>query len=352
MKLSSIILKIAEKMDGQRTLNACLHILRGKRSGQTLQDVDAFSVKPYFAILPKLSEAAFAESADFLQKQRLLGTEGGLIRLSPEGKRAAEELPEFRFDGWHFRGRENVFFQRLQLLVQTCSQLRSGNTSFLPITNDRAVQQFVKGVVRNSRMTGRDLAEQLARELAEAVRASGMSDVQAVIFSHRLTGYGAAGWTWDQIEEAAGEPRNSLQLDWLEGLHRFTTAAAAPSAREDLPLLHGLSDGIRMETPLTDSTSITKRLFDQGLTVEEIAHARQLKTSTIEDHLTELAANTAAFPISRFVSAEDQHAVRMEVSLKNVKRLRLLKEAFPHLSYFQLRLVLSAREEVMPSEPS
>ena len=63
MKLSSILLFIISKMNGQRTMNAGLHLLRGKKSGQTLQDVEYFSVKPFFGILPKLEEKTYMEAA-------------------------------------------------------------------------------------------------------------------------------------------------------------------------------------------------------------------------------------------------------------------------------------------------
>ncbi|WP_251635690.1 helix-turn-helix domain-containing protein [Sporosarcina sp. NCCP-2716] len=345
--MSSLILKIAEKMDGQRSLNGCLHVLRGKRSGQTLQDADTFSVKPYFSLLPKLSEAAFTEAAGALRSRGLLAEKEGLLELTDAGREAAAALPEYRFDGWNYRGREAVFFQRLQLVVQTFSQLRDGQNSFLPITNDRTVQQFVRRLIPVKKESWPETAGQLAEELIAAIRASGMSDLQAALFSHRLTGAGATGWTWEQLEEAAGEPRNSLQLEWLEALHRLLAIAETPQAENAMPHLHKLSESIRVETPLTGSAAATKKLFDKGYSLEEISRARQLKTSTIEDHFTEMAANVPGFPIGLFVTEDDQQAVRLMVSDGDVKRLRLLKEAFPHLSYFQLRLVLST----MKGEP-
>lgn len=348
MKLSSLILKIAEKMDGQRSLNGCLHVLRGKRSGQTLQDADTFSVKPYFSLLPKLSEAAFVEAAGALQSRGLLAEKDGLLELTAAGREAAAALPDYRFDGWNYRGREFVFFQRLQLFVQTCSQLRSGQNSFLPITNDRTVQQFVRRFLPAQKETWQETAGQFAEELIAAIRNSGMSDLQAALFSHRLTGFSATGWTWEQLEAAAGKPKNDLQLDWLEALHRLLAVAESPEGNISMPFLHKLSESIRVETPLTGSAAVTKKLFDKGYSLEEIAQARQLKTSTIEDHFTEMAANVSGFPIGLFVPAGDQQSVRQMVSEGDVKRLRLLKDAFPHLSYFQLRLVLST----MKGEPS
>ena len=55
MNLSSILLTIISRIDGERTIYAGLHLLRGKRSGQTLQDVEYYGLKDFFGILPKLT---------------------------------------------------------------------------------------------------------------------------------------------------------------------------------------------------------------------------------------------------------------------------------------------------------
>lgn len=341
MKLSSIILKIAEKMDGQRSLNASLHVLRGKRSGQTLQDIDYFSVKPYFSLIPKLADSTFAEAVSSLQQSGMIRENEGIVTVTEKGKKEAKELGDYQFDGWNYRGREELFFLRLVLLVQTLSQLRSSQNSFHPITNDRQIQQFVKGVLQTQQQSRTNSARTLAEELLHAFQITGISDLQATLLSHRLTGANASGWTWEQLEEATGEPVGSLQLEYLEALHRLIAVSERVDSAEKLPILHKLVTGIRIETPLTDSTAITKKLFDQGLSIDEIAIVRQLKVNTIEDHITEIATNVEDFPIERFVDAADQLAVQQEVFRNRVKRLRLLKEKFPHLSYFQLRLILS-----------
>lgn len=328
-------------MDGQRSLNASLHVLRGKRSGQTIQDVDYFSIKPFFSLLPKLQELIFLEAVNELKSQNLILEKQGIIYLTKNGRSVVSQLPEFYFDGWNYRGRVETFNLRLLLLVQTLSQIRVSKNLFLPITNDRNVQQFVKELLRNLSVARQETAALLAAELQSCILQSQMSELQATVISHRLTGAEASGWTWEQLEEALQEPRNSLQLELLEGLHRIIAISETENSARKLPILHKLAEGIRIDTPLTESTAITKKLFDQGLSIDEIAIVRQLKGSTIEDHITEIATNDKDFPILKFVELIDLEAVQEEVNRNKVKRLRLLKEKFTHLSYFQLRLILS-----------
>ena len=74
MNLSSILLTIIRKLDGERTIYAGFHLLRGKRSGQTLQDVEYYGVKAFFGILPKLSLEQFNEAAKELHDADYIST--------------------------------------------------------------------------------------------------------------------------------------------------------------------------------------------------------------------------------------------------------------------------------------
>ena len=68
VKLSSILLSIISRMDGERTIYAGLHLLRGKRSGQTLQDVEYYNLKSFFGVWPKLNIEVYDEAAEELYK--------------------------------------------------------------------------------------------------------------------------------------------------------------------------------------------------------------------------------------------------------------------------------------------
>ena len=95
-----------------------------------------------------------------------------------------------------------------------------------------------------------------------------------------------------------------------------------------------------MDTYLTQSAERTKKLFEQGYSVEQIASLRKLKLSTIEDHFIEMAANMESFPFKEFISEEQRDTVWRHVEQLQTKRLRLLKQQCPELSYFQLRLIV------------
>lgn len=342
MNLSSILLFIISKMNGERTINASLHLLRGKKSGQTLQDVEYFAVKPFFGILPKLSEQEFQKAAEKLRTSAFIEEDDNLIRLTAEGANEVNKQEDYHFRGWDYRGREVVFFKRLALAVQTVSNLREGTHSFLPIESDRDIQLFVKRLFYRKPITSPHFAKEIGDELKKALMECGMSDKQKFIFTGRLTGKRDTAKTWDQLAHELEEQLDSVRLQFIESLHILLDEI---HSLDEYPILRLISDDIKVQTYLTDSAIRTKKLFEEGHSLESIAEIRQLKLSTIEDHLIEMAMNESSFPILRFVSIEQMKAVIAKANSLGTKRLKLLKVAFPSLTYFELRLIMAVNEK-------
>ncbi len=343
MNLSSILLFVISKMDGQRTLNAGFHLLRGKKSGQTLTDVEYFNVKPFFGILPKLEDSTYAKAIDELMEAGLLIQDDKFVCLTQQGNKKVEELPEFHFRGWDYRGREMVFFSRIALLVQTLSYMSKGESSFTPIQRDRDTQLFVKRLLERQPYTDPGFSKRIGDELKMALLQSGMSDVQKYIFACRLTGRSETTKTWDQLAAELGEGTDVLRLLFIESLHRLLPIV---EESDDFPFITKSAFEIKVHSYLTDSALHTKKLFDRGHSMESIASIRNLKMSTIEDHVIEMAMNDKRFPVTHFVSEDQIRAVISKSAEMGTKRLKLLKKEFDTLSYFELRLILTARKDV------
>ena len=95
---------------------------------------------------------------------------------------------------------------------------------------------------------------------------------------------------------------------------------------------------------LTGSAYQTAQLYYEGCSIEQICMLRNLKKSTIEDHLVELAMNEPSFDITPFVTCEDQQLVHTAVEDYATRKLKVLHEVLPHLTYFQIRLALAKGE--------
>lgn len=341
MNLSSILLTIINKLDGERTIYAGFHLLRGKRSGQTLQDVEYYGLKSFFCILPKLTIEHFDEAATLLKDSGFITTGNeSFVNITPTGRRLVENLPDYAFNGWDYRGRELLFFARLSLAIQTVSNFKVGEHAFMPIQKDYESQSFVKKLYYQQPISDPAYAKYIAEELRLCIERSGMDDAQKIIVTHRLSGYMLTGWTWDQLADQLKLNSFSVRLLFIEGLHRLLSVIEQSA---DLSFLRKIAKNVKVTTYLTDSSSKTKQLFDRGLSIVDIAARRNLKLSTIEDHFVEMSINDPQFPLTQFVPEVDVEAVVAKVKEVETRRLRLLKDEFASLSYFQLRLILGAR---------
>ncbi|MDW0115582.1 helix-turn-helix domain-containing protein [Sporosarcina thermotolerans] len=342
MNLSSILLFIIDKMNGERTLNAGLHLLRGKKSGQTLQDVEYFDLRSFFGIWPKLDEFLYQQTVDELVKNELITTDQKFCRLTEKGKKEVNGFRCPQFKGWDYRGREVIFFGRIALAVQTISHFRSGSTSFTPIQRDREIQLFVKRLLEGKPLTEPEFGKRIGDELKRALVASGMSDRHKYIFSNRLTGNGVTAKTLDQLASELNSSPSGIYLLFIESLHMLLPAV---ESTDNFPFLKTCATDVKVHSYLTESALRTKKLFDQGYSMEDIVRVRNLKMSTIEDHIIEMAMNDELFPVTHFISEDSIQAVLSKSKELGTKRLKLLKNEFEKLSYFELRLILTVTRE-------
>lgn len=341
MDLSAILLKIISKLDGERSIYAGLHLLRGKRSGQTLQDVEYYSLKSFFGILPKLPIELFDDASNSLKESGLISVGlDSIVHITALGKETVKSQPEYHFNGWDYRGKEHVFFSRVSLLVQTISQFRVNEKSFLPVQKEHEIQVFIKKLLHNKSIGDQILSTHVAWELKQALDRSAMSRVQKEIFTYRLTGYGATGLTWQQLSKKMKLNPQVIRLLFIEGLHRLLLVIEKSA---DLSFMRKLAEDVKVSSHLTESSQKTKELFTKGRSLNEIAEIRKLKMSTIEDHFVEMSINDSHFPLTTFVSENDVNRVLETVARKGTKRLRVLKDECTTVSYFQLRLILGAR---------
>ncbi len=341
MNLSSILLTIISKIDGERTIYAGLHLLRGKRSGQTLQDVEYYGLKAFFGILPKLSVERYDEAAKRLSDSGFISTsDESFVKLTESGRLTVPTLPTYQFNGWDYRGKEMTFFARLSLVVQTVSNFKAGEKSFMPVQKNYDIQSFVKTLLHEQPISDSKYASQIGDELRLCINRSKIDDRQKIIITYRLSGFSLTGWTWDQLADNLKLNPFVIRLMFIESLHRLLDVIERSS---DLPFLRKIAENVKVSTYLTESSIKTKQLFERGMSIERIAATRKLKISTIEDHFVELSMNDPQFPLTQFVSVEVVEAVVAKVNEMQTRRLRLLKAEFESLSYFQLRLILGVR---------
>ncbi|MFC7685151.1 helix-turn-helix domain-containing protein [Ureibacillus sp. GCM10028918] len=345
MIFHQILLQIFYNFNQERSISAPFHLLRGKRSGQTVQDVGIYHLHNYFGILPKLSRNMYdKELSVLIEDQYLVVKDDGFYELTKKATERIIDMQSLSFDGWHYRGNEHEFFSRLSLIVQTLSHQKANQMTFIPIQKEEQVQQWTRNFLKANHYQDGQLQQSLLIEINNSLEQTAIEELGKNILMLRLSGFESAGLTWQQISFQVNLNEMDLQLTYIASLHNWINEILVYSGQ--FPLLFQMVEDIRIKNPLTGSAFQSAELFNNGHSIEQISRIRRLKMSTIEDHIVELAMNEPQFNVEQFVSGEDIKKVLTAVDDYNTRKLKVLHEVVPHLSYFQLRLVLARGERV------
>lgn len=338
-----LVLEILKKIENERTISSPYHLLKGKRSGHTIQDVGIFHLHPYFGIMPKLERWRYDEEIQNLHlNQYIILKENSYFQITEKGLEVLAKYESLPFNGWQYRGNEHIFFSRLSLTVQSLSHAKANIMSFSPIQKDEGIQLWVRNFLLKNQYKSGQMQPQLYNEIVNSLTNAKIEEKGKEIVIKRLAGYKVPGITWQQLSLEENLQEIDVQLIFVACLHQWLNEIIDNG--KQYPYLFQLAENVRIDIPLTGSAYQTAMLFKKGYSVEQICHMRKLKQSTIEDHLIELAMNDLTFPIEQFISRDDIKKVFAVAEDYNTKKLKILHEVLPHLSYFQLRLALTRGE--------
>lgn len=340
MLFDELVIAIMKTINLERTLSAPYHIIKGKKSGQTIQDVGYYKLHPYFGLMPKLEKKVYDQAVKGLINKKYIRFNEDVIDLTEQA--LTLPLPTTSLNGWKYRGNEMIFFNRLSLVIQTLSHTSQSINKFDPIDNSEDIQGWVKRYLKAIHFRDLESVTKLKAEILDSLQALEVSDGHKNALMQRLSGFGWGGLTWEQIADIQGIYVLDARLAVIESLHAWLERIE----EKRHPLLNGMKENIVELSSLTESTRRTEKLFKEGYSLNEISSIRQLKTSTIEDHFVELAMNDPLFDYSAFLSPELYREITDISKAEQTKRLRNIKDKIPAASYFQIRLALAIKEEV------
>lgn len=339
--LDAVILHMLKEVEGERTASSVFHLLKGKKSAQTIQDAHLYKLAKWFQTAPFLKMDTFDRLIQQLletgclegERQRLFVTDKGISEMAE----VFQKTGTFPFlSGWNLAGTAPVFFSRLQLIVQVVSHLAYADRIYYPITREEQVQQWVKQFMKENPFEKRALAGQLNQELLQVLE---QQPEQPDCLLLRFSGHGQTGRTVWQTAEMLNMETTEYWFRFLHSLHTIVQTVMKDDGQ--LPLLRQLLNGIIVSVPLTESARKTAGYLHKGMTIKEIAGIRRLKQATIEDHVVELALNDPRFSIRPFVDEQKEAAVIKAGGTSTARQLKPLKDQLPDHSYFQIRLVLA-----------
>lgn len=345
--LNYVILYCFIQINGERSIYSVFHILKGKKSSQSIQDAHLFYLQPFFLSLPKLKRAYFNQKVKELEKL-------GYVIVDDSGKAivttAGTESVKKDFQGDSFPSNMNglvygdqtfLFWKRLSLLVQVLSNGKQQETLYFPVQRNKSIQDWVKSCLRANTNIEK-MSSDLFKELYTLLTSLPQS-LNPDVLVFRLTGYKDYGWTELQVAEKLNMHEEEFRFQFLDLIHRILSELERDPST--YPLLYSISLKNDQLQNLTISTSKTYELYQKGHSIEEIARIRDLKINTIEDHVIELILTQEEFVIDPFMSQEEYENVLLIMNEAQTKRLKPIKEKIPHLSYFQIRVAIAKAGE-------
>jgi uncharacterized protein YpbB len=339
--LNYVIVYCLRQLNGERSIYSVYHILKGKKSSQSIQDAHLFQLNSFFLSLPNLSRDFFNRKVDELETGHFIRlNEESKAMLTEKGKDTIKQAKSTSFfplhmDGLKYGDRANVFWRRLNLLVQVLSNHTHKETSYFPVQRSRSIQDWIKNFIREK--SDRNLLSlSLHRELHK-VLSELEEDPSILVF--RLSGCGDYGWTELQTAEKLHLHVEEYRFRFLDLLHGVL--AKLDRDKEIFPILSSISTVGEKQGNLTISTAKTFELYKQGHSIKEISKIRKLKVNTIEDHFIEIILTLNHFDTDRFIKPEELHDAASVMEELGTKRLKPIKDRLPHLSYFQIRIAIA-----------
>ncbi|MFB1050464.1 helix-turn-helix domain-containing protein [Paraliobacillus sp. JSM ZJ581] len=331
------------KISEERTTASVYHLLKGKRSSQTIQDANIYQLSSYFGILKHLNRSVFEQAIVALKEKELLTIKENNIAVPTiKGVRYLvshkNQFPIGFFNGMEFSSEIDAFYTKLQLAIQTYSNVANDNHQFIPITDDRLIQEFVKKHYHYhiSNLDGwlYDVYQELLRFLDQ------LPSEQAQLFVDRLSGYNKIGLSLNQLAYKNSMSTTDVSLNLTCILHQLYAYLKTESNRT-LQLSRFVSAN-RQTLVITQSAQQTNQWLLKGFSIAQIAKIRKLKLSTIEDHIIEIAYADPQFNLSLFIDDPTYDTISTAIKQTNTTKLKEIKEMLnDKYNYFQIRLVLA-----------
>lgn len=343
MHYRELLLFLFKKLEHERSVNAVFHLLKGKKSAQTLQDVYLFQIENFYGIDRKLKKTTFNNHVKDLIENHYIQVANDQALLTEQGDQylSGKRLQSYyQMKGHKYHQIDREFKQGLFLLIQTVSMLIHEENKFIPIVDQSYIQAKVRELLRDYSMQFDTIAEQLYGELHTVL--STIDDCLATVLLKQCSGYDRVGMSEQQIADEENVYKEDLHLQSIAAIHNILeTITEHP---EQYSLLTRLI--WKKTNRLTASAQETFDLYQAGHTLDEIASLRQLKVSTIQDHFVEIATHKKNFNIYSFISEQVLDQIQEAIQNTSTRKLKPIKERLhEEIDYFHIRLAIATMND-------
>ena len=345
-QINLLILKCFTRIKNERTIYSVYHLLNGRSSIQTLQDAHLYELTELYGIYKKLTLKEFDEIIAELEDKQLIQQldQTKYYLVTHKGLKLVENTPlQNQFNGLLYEQISDEFYQRLSLFIQVWTNSNQKNANYIPVIDNYKTENFIKQLYINRKKLIQQDLKQLYEELTILLEKT--PEKHRLYYIDRFSGYDHYGLSIPQLAQKYQTDQHTIQLS-LTAINHFIIKHTLNNPTR-FKIIYLLISTLSMNNKLTKSASQTNKLLKKHTNLESIARIRDLKLSTIYDHLVEIALYNPNFPINDFVSMSEQEEIINYVKNNNSFKLKEIKDNVSgEINYFQIRLVLSMMSSI------
>lgn len=259
------------------------HLLKGKRTSSILSYGYFYEVLPFFSLFPKLNETQYNKViTSLINEDYLIQTEPNYVEISSTGINALENitLPEIaNLNQLAYYKWDMAFFERVVFTTQVLSEKAYSNSHYLPIETNLFRQQRLKQWLNKQ---NESVTMTFYKEWDALIKSLPQPSHELIL--GQLVGNNHRGRTLQQLADSYEEDVIFTYVEFKNYWHALITLVL--EATDEFPLFNSLINEERLLVK-EDSYKQSADLFHQGYDVDGISRIRQLKNSTVTDHLIE-----------------------------------------------------------------
>lgn len=324
------------------------HLLKGKRTSSVLIYGFLFDNLRFFGVFPNLSEKEYEQYlSELRRKNKLTFFEDGYAQLTrntadPLKSNPAAILAEFSsLDYFQFGRTDDDCWRMLQFSVQIISHLSYGETRYVPMEQSPLFQYHLKRIIKS--YPKKYLIKQIKSEWSDLFYELPIDD--ANFFAYQFSGYHHIGQIPQQLI-SEDEPVLKQQFILKNRLHKLLSMIAL---KDDTSILKQFLSPLFKQNE-NRSMNETIKYLNISCSLEEIAEKRNIKISTVKDHLLEavMISPLESNPIFNRIIFNELDQIQGPYQ---EWQYRDLKQKITELNYFDFRFYQIERKKLEQGEP-
>ncbi len=293
-----------------------------------------YQILNYINVCPHLKTAEYDRQIEFLCRQNMLSQDSNrMVKLTKAGqlqKNAVLSGKTLKNPELFYHYRIYDLIKMIRLFIQVASESSWGNKRYYVVINDLECQLAIKQWLR--RFNLQTLQTAVATALTSFL--SHEDQMEAWIFCSQLAGHDVIPATRQQLSDQSGFTQSEIDCVSLDLTSRFALYLLKIGSP-----LSPLIQQFRSRNTLYEKSLSALTMYKKGVDIQQMAIKKNLKESTVREHLLNAAVFKTDFPYSLFLSAKKKRELSNKLPANiDEWEYRMVAEDLPEISFFDYRM--------------